>query len=319
MAKDAITAAGDYVTSEGRPATGRTKTLYVDSQGDTITGGHNTRAQAEGSSRSSRSSGRRTSGAAAAGAFAGSAARAPGRASRGVTAGKSALAAELLLGYGIVLIRVVGDFEIQNDGSVKGKVGHPAGQYGPFPIAIGLTLAFFLLSFLARFGGAKATIANILGGIIVLTLAMKSSTEIMTVGAVFTNIGKITEPAPTGSESSGASNTNSAPSTTSSPTGTGTSKTGTGTSTGTAKPTTTTPVTNSLGAAARRLENLGDNFGVDLLKSFDLANPKEIVQATSQEWNDVIDAANDTANAATDAGNIGAQKVYGWLKSTFGL
>lgn len=238
----------------------------------------------------------------------GGAVTAPHRASRGVTAGKSALAAELLLGYGIVLIRVVGDFEIQQDGAVKGKIGHPQGQYGPFPIAIALTLAFFLLSFLARFGGAKATIANILGGIIVLTLAMKSNTEIMKVASVFTGIGKIAVPSPTGNESSGASNTNTTASATSS------SPAATGTGTGTASA--TTPITNSSGAgvrAAHQAESDIANFGSQL-GSGD-PNPITTTQDLLGVVPNILKSAEDFANAATDSGNTGIEKVWDWLKS----
>src|ERR1700722_3207524 len=175
MAEDPITAAGDFVVDDSaRTATGEKKArsqARSNKRAQYATLDQQKRVRTENAKRSTA---RRE----AVAAGVGYAARGPGRTARGVTAGKSALATELLLGYGIVLIRIVGDFEINEDGAVKGTVGHPKGQYGPFPIAIALTVSFFLLSFLARFGGTKTVVANILGGIIVLTLAMKSAAEI---------------------------------------------------------------------------------------------------------------------------------------------
>src|SRR5690348_6152618 len=107
---------------------------------------------------------------------AGQAARAPGRGARAVTqrsgrySGKHMLTAELIIGVIIVAVRAVADYEPQADGTVKGKVGHPKGQYGPLPILAGLVVTFFLLSFLAASGGTKAKLAVIAGGIVDLGL-----------------------------------------------------------------------------------------------------------------------------------------------------
>jgi hypothetical protein len=142
--------------------------------------------------------------------------RTPARAARAVTqrsgtySGKGMLTAELLVGFLIVLIRVVADYEVQENGTVKGKVLHPNGQYGPLPILVGLIGTFFVLSFIAASGGNKAKLAVVFGGTAVLALAVKSTAEIDTVASTIGNIGSIVVPGPDGTESSGASNPNTA-------------------------------------------------------------------------------------------------------------
>lgn len=100
------------------------------------------------------------------------------------------LVGELLLGVGIVGIRLVADYEPQSDGTMKGKIGHPKGQYGPFPILTGLLITFFLLSFLAARGGTKAKVAVIGGGLVVLVLGMKSLDEFEKTSSTFSKFGK---------------------------------------------------------------------------------------------------------------------------------
>lgn len=105
------------------------------------------------------------------------------------------LTAELLAGAGIVALRVVADYEPQADGTLKGKIGHPQGQYGPLPILAGLIGSFWLLSFLAARGGTRGKVAVIAGGLIVLVLAMKSTGEITKTSATFSSFGKAKLPA----------------------------------------------------------------------------------------------------------------------------
>lgn len=132
------------------------------------------------------------------------AARAPGRAARSITqrsgsySGKGLLAAELLVGFLIIAIRLVADYEIQEDGAVKGNVLHPQGQYGPFAILAGLIGVFFLLSFLAMSGGTRAKLAVIFGATIILALGIKSYDEIVKVSSTIGTIGKVTVPSPSG-------------------------------------------------------------------------------------------------------------------------
>lgn len=120
---------------------------------------------------------------------------------RGRYTAKGILTAELIIGAGIVAIRAIGDYEPQADGTLKGKVGHPQGQYGPLPVLAGLIVTFFLLSFLAARGGTKGKVAVIAGGLIVLVLGMKSLDEFAAVSETFGTFGK----APPGDwETSGA-------------------------------------------------------------------------------------------------------------------
>ena len=116
----------------------------------------------------------------------------------GTYSGKGMLTALLLAGFVIVAIRLVADYEIQDDGSAKGTVLHPQGQYGPIAICAGLIGSFFLLSLLAMGGGTRAKLAVIMGSAIVLTLGVKSYAEITHVGTTFGSIGKITVPAASG-------------------------------------------------------------------------------------------------------------------------
>jgi hypothetical protein len=108
--------------------------------------------------------------------------------------GRHMLTAELLIGILIVAIRAVSDYEPQADGTVRGKVGHPEGQYGPLPILAGLIVTFFLLSFLAASGGLKAKLAVIAGGIIDLALLLKSGDEFTKVSATWGEFGKAKVP-----------------------------------------------------------------------------------------------------------------------------
>ena len=140
------------------------------------------------------------------------AASTPGRVANATTSysGNRVLAAELMVAFAIVAIRVVADYESQADGTKTGKVLHPKGQYGPLPILGGLVMAFFALSFVAIGGGTRAKVAVILGGTIVTTLGLKSVNEIKTVSGTIGKVGTITIPGESGSEGSGASNTNTA-------------------------------------------------------------------------------------------------------------
>ena len=118
--------------------------------------------------------------------------------------GKGMLTGIFLIGLAIILVRVVADFEVSGDGSVKGNVLHPAGEYGPLTIAVAMIASFFLLSFLAIGGGTRAKIAVILGGCIVLTLGVKSYPELVKVGSVIGTIGTVVVPPASGTEEAGA-------------------------------------------------------------------------------------------------------------------
>lgn len=135
------------------------------------------------------------------------AARAPSAVATTVTqrsstySGKGILTVELLVGFAIVLIRLVGDVDlsgVQQTGSAKGNILHPRGQYGPVAILAGLVGSFFFLSLLAVKGGTPAKLAVILGGIIVTTLGVTSYPEIVKVGSVFGRIGTVTVPKASG-------------------------------------------------------------------------------------------------------------------------
>jgi hypothetical protein len=128
------------------------------------------------------------------------AAQAPGKAAGAVTrrgrySAGHMLTAELIAGVIIVAVRAVADYEPQADGTLKGKVGHPKGQYGPLPVLAGLIVSFFLLSFLAASGGLKAKLAVIAGAIIDLGLLMNSSDEFVKVSSTFGTFGKAKLPA----------------------------------------------------------------------------------------------------------------------------
>lgn len=127
----------------------------------------------------------------------------------GSYSGKGMLTAELLVAFIIVLIRVVADFSVTGDGTAKGNVLHPSGQYGPLPIAAGLIGSFFFLSFLAMGGGTRAKVAVIFGGSIVVALGVKSYSEITKIGSVIGNVGSVVVPPASGSEESGATDTSS--------------------------------------------------------------------------------------------------------------
>jgi len=135
---------------------------------------------------------------------------APNQVAKSVTSysGEKMLAAELLAGFAIVAIRVVADYEVQDNGATRGKVFHPDGQLGPLPILCGLVITFFAFSIVAAGGGTRAKVAVILGGATVLTLGVKSTNEIKTVSGTIGRIGKIVVPGESGSEGSGASSGN---------------------------------------------------------------------------------------------------------------
>ena len=126
-------------------------------------------------------------------------AQAPGQVARTVTqrsgtySGKGLLAAELIVGFVIIAIRIAGDYQINEGGAVKGNIVPPQGQYGPIAILAGLIGTFFLLSFLAAAGGTKAKIAVITGGTIILTLGVNTyrGGEITKLASTFGRIGTI--------------------------------------------------------------------------------------------------------------------------------
>lgn len=130
------------------------------------------------------------------------------RVTRPAGAAQGALMAELLAGFIIVLIRVVADYEVQSDGTTRGKVLRPKGQYGPLPILTGLLLTFFVLALVASRGGWTARITSIFGFVVILVLGIQSVDEINKVAGTIGNIGKIATPAAAGQESSGAGGTN---------------------------------------------------------------------------------------------------------------
>lgn len=138
----------------------------------------------------------------------------PGRAATAVTqrsgsySGKGMLTTELLIGFVLVGVRIVADFEVQQDGTAAGKVLHKQGQYGPLPILAGLIGSFFFLSFLAAAGGTKAKIAVILGGIIITTLGVESFSEITKIAQTLGTVGTVVVPGASGFEGSGASSQN---------------------------------------------------------------------------------------------------------------
>lgn len=110
--------------------------------------------------------------------------------------GKGMLTAELLIGFAIILIRIVADFEVDDEtGSARGNVLHPSGTYGPFPIAVGLIGVFFVLSFFAASGGTKAKLAVIFGGLVVLALGVNSAGAIDIIATSLGSIGSVTVPA----------------------------------------------------------------------------------------------------------------------------
>jgi hypothetical protein len=123
-----------------------------------------------------------------------------GKAAKAVTqregrySARGMLTAELVAGVLIVAVRAVADYEPQADGTLKGKVGHPKGQYGPLPVLAGLIVSFFLLSFLAASGGMKAKLAVIAGGILDLGLLLNSSAQFEKVSATFSTFGKAKTP-----------------------------------------------------------------------------------------------------------------------------
>ena len=116
----------------------------------------------------------------------------------GTYSGKGVLTAELMLGFVLVAIRLVAHFEVQSDGSVKGKVVPPQGQYGPIAVLVGLIGVFFFLSLLAMGGGTRAKLAVIFGGIVITALGVGSYGDILTIGNTFGAVGSITPPAATG-------------------------------------------------------------------------------------------------------------------------
>jgi hypothetical protein len=116
------------------------------------------------------------------------------------------LTAELLVAGVIVGIRVVAHYEIQGDGTVKGKITPPAGEYGPFTVITGLIGVFFMLSFLASAGGTKGKIAVVAGGMIDIVLAMKSLKDIEKVlGVTLNSDGSVTKTAVFGTGTSSGS------------------------------------------------------------------------------------------------------------------
>ena len=127
----------------------------------------------------------------------------PGRAAsavtqRGTYSGKGMLAAELMVGFALIAVRLVGDFTVQEDGTVKQNVLQPAKHYGPIAVLAGLLGSFFILSFVAAGGGLRAKLAVIFGGIIILSLGVNTLPEIEKISSTFGHIGQVKVPSASG-------------------------------------------------------------------------------------------------------------------------
>lgn len=108
-------------------------------------------------------------------------------------AGRGMLEAELVVAIVIIAIRMVADYHPSDNGpQYKGTVVPPNGQLGPLSIFASLITVFIILSFASKRGGTTAKLAVILGGIIVLALAMKSWTQISGVAGALTRTTKTT-------------------------------------------------------------------------------------------------------------------------------
>ena len=105
----------------------------------------------------------------------------------GKYAGRGMLEAELVFAIVIIAIRMVADYTPSPNGpAYKGTVVPSGGQLGPLSIFAALITVFIVLSFASKRGGTTAKLAVILGGIVVLTLAMKSWTQISEVAGAIT-------------------------------------------------------------------------------------------------------------------------------------
>lgn len=107
--------------------------------------------------------------------------------SRNKPATSHLLAAELITGAVIVGLRVLGDYQVTDEGTKRGTINEPAnGGFGPFTVLAGLLGAFFILSFLAAGGGMRAKVAVGAGALIDTVLLLKSMDEIKIVSKFIT-------------------------------------------------------------------------------------------------------------------------------------
>lgn len=97
-------------------------------------------------------------------------------------AGRGMLEAELVIAIIIIAIRIVGDYEPSPEGlAYKGTVVPSGGGLGPLSIFAAMLVTFIVLSVIERRGGTSAKLAVIFGAIVVLSLAMKSWSQIAAV------------------------------------------------------------------------------------------------------------------------------------------
>jgi hypothetical protein len=120
-----------------------------------------------------------------------SSARTPMRTAAKITAAGGStsglLAAELLAGAALVMIRALGDYQLTDEGTARGTLNTPSnGGYGPFTVLAGLIGSFFALSFLAAGGGKRAKAASAFGALIIVVLMIKSMDEIEIVAKYIT-------------------------------------------------------------------------------------------------------------------------------------
>jgi cell wall-associated NlpC family hydrolase len=107
---------------------------------------------------------------------------------RGKNRGTSAiLTAELIGAFGIIALRVLGDYQVTDGGVAKGTLNTPGnGGFGPFTVAAGLIGMFFLLSFPAAKGGTSGRLAIAAGLLIDVVLLYHSKDEISAVAKFLT-------------------------------------------------------------------------------------------------------------------------------------
>jgi hypothetical protein len=92
--------------------------------------------------------------------------------------GGAGLMAAFMFAVAIVALRALADYVPKDSGTSAGTEQPPSGQLGPLGILAGLIGTFFILSFLAAGGGARAKAAGVAGLIIDVVLLLNSLPEL---------------------------------------------------------------------------------------------------------------------------------------------
>lgn len=98
--------------------------------------------------------------------------------------------AEFLIAVAVIGLRAVGQYEPRGQGTRRGVIVPSPGKLGPLPMLAATIIFYFILSFLAIGGGARARVAVVAGLIYDLAMLMNSAGEMSKLTGLLSELGQ---------------------------------------------------------------------------------------------------------------------------------